>query len=107
MAFGKAGNDRRDLCGEFLGVKVAGTTCADHFLGFIRLFLENFRIFIDEIDRSTAPGMAIAVDDKKAVGGKVVIVRVIDFPEGIGSLFHHTAPVIRNQVAGLLRHSTL
>jgi len=40
--------------------------------------LEYLRIFVDEIDRGATPGMAIAIDYEEAIGGKVIIVRVID-----------------------------
>ena len=51
--------------------------------------------------------MAIAIDYEEAIGGKVIIVRVIDFPKGIGSPLYHTTPIIGNQFACFLRHAAL
>lgn len=51
--------------------------------------------------------MAIAVDYEEAIGGKVIIVRIIDFPEGIGSPLYHAAPIIGNQLACVLLHAAL
>lgn len=64
--------------------------------------MEYLRIFVDEIDRGATPGMAIAIDYEEAIGGKVIIVRVIDFPKGIGSPLYHTTPIIGNQFACFL-----
>ena len=69
--------------------------------------MEYLRIFVDKIDRSATPGMAIAIDYEEAIGGKVIIVRVIDLPESIGSSLYHAAPIIGNQFACVLLHVAL
>lgn len=55
------------------------------------------QIFFDQIYRCAAPCVAVAVDDRGAVGGVARSVGIEGFPEGVSAKGDHFAPVFFHQ----------
>ena len=60
--------------------------------------LKDARVFVDEIDRGAAPGMAVAVHGVEPIGGGEFVAGVVDFPEGVRAALEAESPGVERDL---------